>query len=71
MTTATFNRQAGAIARAVAAVRTAHCPPPTYRPAAAVRASMRCAACGGLLTYTASAIVRAAASIGRTRGEGN
>lgn len=56
MTTATFNRQSGAIARAVAAVRTAHCPPPTYRPAAAVRASMRCAACGGLLTYTASAI---------------
>lgn len=56
MTTATFNRQAGAIARAMSAVRSQHCQPPSYRPAAPVRASMRCAACGGLLNFTASAI---------------
>ena len=46
----------GATARAMAEVKNLHCPAPTYRPATAVRAAIRCTTCGGLLTYTASSI---------------
>ena len=56
MTTKAFSALAGATARAMAAVRTEHCPAPDYRPAAPVRASMPCPKCAGQLTYTASAI---------------
>jgi hypothetical protein len=38
-------------ARAMAEVKRLHCPPPAYRPAAAVRATMRCTRCSGLLNY--------------------
>lgn len=55
MTTATFSRLAGPTARAMAAVRTEHCRPPSYRPAAAVRGTMRCH-CGGILNFTVSPI---------------
>lgn len=56
MTTPGFGAFSGAVARAIAAVRAQHCQPPTYRPASAVRGTIRCARCGGNLTYTASAI---------------
>lgn len=61
MTTMHFSRLASATARAIAAVRTEHCPAPTFRPAAPVRGSMRCTKCGGLLHFTA-------ATSGRTFG---
>lgn len=56
MTTRHFSALASATARAIAAVRTEHCPAPTFRPAATVRGAMRCLKCGGRLTFTASAI---------------
>lgn len=62
MTAMHFSRLASATARAIAAVRTEHCPAPTFRPAATVRGSMPCTKCGGRLTFTASA------STGRTAG---
>jgi hypothetical protein len=47
---------ASAAARAIADVRTRHCPAPIYRPPTAALAYIRCTKCGGLLTYTASAV---------------
>lgn len=61
MTTMHFSRLASATARAIASVRTEHCPAPTFRPAATVRGSMPCTKCGGLLHF-------AAATSGRTTG---
>lgn len=55
MTTMHFSRLASATARAIAAVRTAHCPAPTFRPAAPVRGSMRCTKCAGRLPFNVSA----------------
>lgn len=63
MTTKHFAALASATARAMAAVRTEHCPAPDFRPAADVRASMACPKCKGRLTYSASAID------GRTTGQ--
>lgn len=56
MTTARASALLSATARAMAEVKTRHCPAPTYRPAAAVRASTRCQKCGGVLTYSVSSI---------------
>jgi hypothetical protein len=56
MTTPRFRAISSAVARTMSAVRAQHCQPPTFRPAAPVRDSMRGMACGGLLQYTASAI---------------
>ncbi|CAN7321962.1 hypothetical protein LJR084_001856 [Variovorax sp. LjRoot84] len=56
MTTKHFSALASATARAIAAVRTEHCPAPDFRPAAAVRGSMPCMKCRGRLSFTASAI---------------
>ena len=55
MTTKHFSALASATARAMAAVRTEHCPAPSYRPAAPVRASMPCTKCSGALKFTVSA----------------
>lgn len=55
MTTQHFSAMASATARAMAAVRTEHCPAPDYRPAAPVRASMPCTKCGGVLKFNVSA----------------
>ncbi|WP_422096846.1 hypothetical protein [Variovorax sp.] len=56
MTTPTFSRLVGPTARAMAAVRNTHCQPPTFRPAATTRGTIRCTHCGGNITFTASAI---------------
>lgn len=56
MTTPGFIGISSAIARAQAAIRQQHCPPPGYYPAQHVKASMRCVRCKGLLTYTVSPI---------------
>ena len=56
MTTQRTSALFGATARAIAEVRGLHCKPPEYRPVTPVRASIRCAKCGGLLTFTVSAI---------------
>ena len=62
MTTRHFSALASATARAMAAVRTEHCPAPDYRPAADVGGSMPCPRCRGRLTFKAS-------SSGRTSGK--
>ncbi|MDP9992029.1 hypothetical protein J2W28_001057 [Variovorax boronicumulans] len=56
MTTPGFGAISSAVARAMSEVRSQHCKPPTYRPAETQRGSIRCPKCGGLVTYTASAI---------------
>jgi hypothetical protein len=61
VTTSRFSALASATARAIASVRTEHCPAPDFRPAAPVRGSMRCTKCAGLLHFTA-------ATSGRTTG---
>lgn len=52
MTTARFNTLAGPTARAMAAVKGVHCPPPEYRPVQAVAGSIACPKCGGSLKFT-------------------
>jgi len=55
MTTARFAALAGPTARAIAAVRSQHCQPPTYRPDEPVSAHMNCPKCGSRLNFTVSA----------------
>lgn len=52
MTTARFNTLTSPTARAMAAVKGEHCPPPTYRPKQAVAGSITCPKCGGSLKFT-------------------
>lgn len=56
MTRPGFIALSGATARAMAQVRQQHCQPPTFRPAETARGTIRCTACRGNLTYTASAV---------------
>ncbi|CAA2106135.1 hypothetical protein [Variovorax paradoxus] len=56
MTRPGFGALSSAVARAQAEIRQQHCPPPSYYPTAAVRSSMKCTRCGGLLNYTVSPI---------------
>jgi len=56
MTRPGFGAFSSAVAQTKAAIFRQHFDPNTLRPAATVKASMRCIRCGGLLTYTASAI---------------
>lgn len=56
MTRPGFGAFSSAVAQAKAAIFRQHFDPNTLRPAATVKASMRCTRCGGLLTYTASAV---------------
>lgn len=53
MTTAAFLRNSSAIANQMATIHGKHAA--TFPPAETVRASMRCAKCGGTLPYTVSA----------------
>ncbi|OUM00530.1 hypothetical protein [Variovorax sp. JS1663] len=63
MTTKHYAALASARAQAMNAVHQQHCQPPTFRPAADVRASMPCPKCKGRLTYSACA------RTGRTAGQ--
>jgi len=56
MTTPGFGAFSSAVARAKADIFRRHFDPATLRPAETVKASMQCVRCGGLLTYTASAV---------------
>ena len=56
MTRPGFGAFSSAVAQTKAAIFRQHFDPKTLRPAETVKASMRCCRCGGLLTYTASAI---------------
>jgi hypothetical protein len=56
MTTPGFGAFSSAVARAMAEVRKQHCQRPHYRPAQTQRGSIRCTKCGGLLTFTVSAV---------------
>lgn len=62
MTTERFRRLSSATAQAMAAVKSEHCAPPTYRPAQPVNSSMKCRQCGGTLRFTVAA---SGASTGR------
>lgn len=55
MTTQRFSRLVGPTVRAISAVRSRHCQPPTYRPAEATTGSMPCTACGSSLHYSVTA----------------
>ncbi|WP_295978777.1 hypothetical protein [uncultured Variovorax sp.] len=57
MTRPGFGAFSSAVAQANAAIFRQHFDPNTLRPAATVKATMRRTRCGGLLTYTASAVV--------------
>lgn len=54
MTTPYFNRTAGAIARALNAIKTAHCAPPAYKPTEPVAGSNPCTmkGCKGIIKFT-------------------
>lgn len=52
MTTQAFADRMGPIAAALNAVKTQHCAPPNYRPAAPVASHMTCPRCGSRLNYT-------------------
>lgn len=54
MTTRAFSALASPTARAMAKVHEQHCPPPAYRPAAAVSAHMDCPKCGSRLNFMVS-----------------
>ena len=56
MTRAHFLAQTSAIVNAKDAIYRAHRCDPTKPPAQSLKASMRCSKCGGLLTYSVSAI---------------
>lgn len=56
MTRPGFIAQSSAIARTRHEIFRRHFDPTTLRPAESVKSSMRCLACGGLFTYSASAI---------------
>lgn len=55
MTTHRFSALTGPTTRAIAAVRSQHCQPPTYRPAEPVSGHMACLKCGSRLNFTVSA----------------
>ncbi|MEO8391168.1 hypothetical protein [Polaromonas sp.] len=55
MTTAAFNRTAGPIARALNAVKSVHCAPPTYKPVHDVTSTTPCPLCKGTIHYTVRA----------------
>ncbi|WP_416406506.1 hypothetical protein RCH27_08455 [Paracidovorax citrulli] len=52
MTTAAFNRINPHIARAITAVKTEHCAPPTYAPAERITGRLNCTKCGGRIDFT-------------------
>lgn len=52
MTTQAFVALMGPTIKALNAVKTQHCAPPAYRPAAPVEAHMDCPRCGSRLNYT-------------------
>lgn len=52
MTTQAFVALMGPTIKALAAVKTQHCAPPAYRPAAPVEAHMECPRCKSRLNYT-------------------
>jgi len=54
VTTAAFNRINPHAIAAINAVKTQHCPAPTYAPAAPVSAQMKCPKCRSPLNYTVS-----------------
>lgn len=56
MTKPGFGAFSSAVAKAQAAIRQQHCPPPTYYPAEHVKGSMDCVRCGGQLIYSVSPI---------------
>lgn len=56
MTRPGFIAQSSAAARTRAEIFRRHFDEKTLRPAESVKASMRCLACGGLFTYSASAV---------------
>jgi hypothetical protein len=57
VTTAAFNRMAGPVARALNAVKSAHCQPPSYKPHQNMAGTTPCTmkACGGTIRYTVRA----------------
>jgi hypothetical protein len=55
MTTQAFAARMGPTIKALAAVKTKHCAPPTYRPAGPVSGHMACPRCGSRLSYTVDA----------------
>jgi len=55
MTTAAFNRTAGPIARALNAIKSMHCAPPTYKPLENVSSTTPCPLCKGTINYTVRA----------------
>lgn len=54
MTTAAWNVLAPHIRAALTTVKTEHCQPPEFRPAADIRAAMACPKCKGRLNFTVS-----------------
>ena len=56
MTTPGFGAFSSAVAKAKTEIFRRHFDPTTLRPTESVKASMRCIRCGGLFTYTASAV---------------
>lgn len=62
MTTAIFNAHVGPRARALNAIKQAHCAPPAYRPAHDVRGTTPCPKCKATIRFTVLA------SDGRTTG---
>lgn len=55
MTTAAFNRINPHVITALNAVKTQHCPAPTYAPAERVTGRLTCTRCHGRIDYTVEA----------------